>query len=432
MTSRKDKVKAAKKVIRNRRFSRFTISASITCLVITLGLGFVVYHRYHTTQTWQDTRIKGALKDVPPEFAKNTYSIGLLSDINELVAVKESLNHVTADNGLTSNTIKKAKTAYDESKQILSKYKITGGESFTNQERLGAYIMDYEIEQSAYTNPDASKLTIVIDKISQQNLNESNPTDTAILSRLDAITNDYSELNNFVDTYVPQIGNISGNLVTVKSAVTKELTGKMLSDIEKTKLYKFTNIRMLKALLTSNSWTNVINNNADLANKSLWDKSLAIFNALSKSEYLDISSIKTYGDAKKAGIKISGDTQKVGYDILDDSPIDTIRVDGQDLNAGQYVRKSAAINATIKPTYKRNASVPVVPSEPTNSTGSSTSSNQSNSDSNSTRTSSTTNSSSESSSSTSTQNPVQNPAQEPAQNQQETPPTSTTNENPNQ
>ena len=351
--SRRDHVKARKAEMNERRFSHFAISVSIVFLVITLGLCAVIYVKYNSTEKWADSRLNGAEANIPPEFAKNTYSAAMLKDVDSLSSVTKVLNDVSRDGGLTADTIKPARKALARSQAILKAYHVTGGESMTNQNNLLLDIRVYDVEKSAYSNPDSAALSSVINDVTKRNLSNETKTDQQILARLNNIANDYKALNSFVDTYVPKLGNIDGNLITVKKSVSIETTYDMLAATRQHNLSKFPNINKLQTLLESAKWHKVMANNESVSENEKWSSVLAVFHALSQSEYIDSDSIQTLADAKKINASIDGAVQRDGYKILDASSVISITVDGMSVTKGQYIRKDAKIAVTILPSYER-------------------------------------------------------------------------------
>lgn len=352
--SRRDRVKARKAEMNERRFSHFAISVSIIFLAITLGLCAVIYVKYNSTEKWADSRLNGAEANIPPEFAKNTYSAAMLKDVDSLSSVTKVLNDVSRDGGLTADTIKPARKALARSQAILKAYHITGGESMTNQNNLLLDIRVYDVEKSAYSNPDSAALSSVINDVTKRNLSNETKTDQQILARLNNIANDYKALNSFVDTYVPKLGNIDGNLITVKKSVSAETTYDILAATRRHNLSKFPNINKLRTLLESVKWQKVMANNESVSENEKWSSVLAVFHALSQSEYIDSDSIQTLADAKKINAAIDGAVQRDGYKILDASSVISITVDGMPVTKGQYIRKDAKIAVTILPSYERS------------------------------------------------------------------------------
>lgn len=346
------KVQTDKKNKKAKRVSRFVISLSIVFILATISLSMMVYMKYRTTQNWTSSKLNSNMAIIPPEFAKNTYTVEMANDIKKLNGVNKSLDTIKRDNGLTVKTIDTANIANNESKSILKRYNITTGEAITNQNTLKMYIDIFNIEQSAYTAPETKHLEQLIAMLNKKQIEKETKTDSIILKRLNAIASDYQTLNTFTDTYIPQLGEINNGVVTVKSDVTEELTNQIITSINDNHLDKFSNIQKLKRIINGTKWNKIINSNVQLSKKQKWDNIYAAFNALSRSQYVDISKIRTLLDAEKLGITIEGNNDRTGYEILKTSPVTHIQANGETIASGQYVRKDIVIIATINPTYK--------------------------------------------------------------------------------
>ena len=352
MPSRQERVKAFKSELRDRRFSRFAILASTLFLAITIGLSAIVYVKYNTSEKWTDSKLSGKEADIPPEFAKNTYSATMLKDIDSLGDVTEILNTISHDGGITPSTITSARKALSQSQRILSSYHVTGGESLTNQNNLKLDIQAYDVEQHAYTNPDSKALNYVINEITKRNLTTQNATDQKILARLNNISRDYEALNTFVDKYIGKLGTINGKLVTVNKSVDSKLTNEMINDSNQHHLNKFNNIKKLQTLLLSSDWQKIMNNNQSLSEHEKWLKTVAVFRSLTQSEYFDSSDLQTLADAKKINASVDSDVDRDGYKLLDISPIIAITVDGNVVHEDQYIKKDASVTVQISPIYE--------------------------------------------------------------------------------
>jgi hypothetical protein len=360
-----------KKDKKNKQVSRFIISLSIVFILATVSLSMMIYMKYRTTQNWTSSKLNSNMASIPPEFAKNTYTVEMANDIKKLNDVNKSLDAIKRDNGLTDKTIDTAKIAKNESQSILKKYNITTGEAITNQNTLKMYIDIFNIEQNAYETPEAKQLEQMIAMLNKKQIEKETETDSIILKRLNVIASDYQKLNTFTDTYVPQLGEIKNGVVTVKTDITEDLTNQIITSIENDRLDKFSNIKKLKTIISSTKWNKIINSNKQLSKKQKWDKIYAAFNALSQTQYVDISKIKTLQDAENLGLKIKGNKDRTGYEILKTSPVTHIQANGETVFSGQYVRKDIVIIATIDPTYKP------IPSQSDSSSSSTTETNDS-------------------------------------------------------
>ena len=357
-------VQIDKKNKKFKRTSRFVIFLSLVFVLTTISLSTIVYLKYRTTQNWTSSKLNSSMSNITPEFAKNTYTVEIADDIKKLNGVTSSLKKIQQNNGLTDKTIKSAKIAHNESQSILKRYNITTGEAIENQNTLRMYIDIFNVEQRAYTKPETKQLEQLIAMLNKKQIEKETQTDNVILKRLNTIVSDYQALNTFCDTYIPQLGEIKNGIVTVKSNITEEMTNQIITSINDAHLDKFSNIREFKTIVRSTKWNKIINSNMQLSEKQNWENIYAAFSALSQSQYIEVSKIRTLSDAEKLGIKIEGNQSLTGYEILKTSPVTHLQANGEDVDSGQYVRKDSSIIATINPMYKP---IPT-PSKPDSST----------------------------------------------------------------
>lgn len=364
---RTDNMKQVRKRKRGKYMSRFTLFVSLVFIVVTIGIGSVIYMKYQSTEKWDDTSLNAPQADVPPEFAKNTYTPEMLKDIKALSVVTKTLAKVDADKGLTKETIDEARTSAATSEAILKAYNITGGEAIDNQNLLKLYIDVYDVQQTAYKSPDSEKLSHITNALYKQNLKSESETNKALMASLDTIAQNYGKLNAFIEKTIPMIGTVDKNIVQVQSALTENQTDEIVQQINSENLDMFPNIAKVKKELTSDAWIKILQSNKNAMEKSAWNKTLAMFKALSKSQYYEVENVTTLKDAKKAGFTILGADSKPGFELLDMSPVVSVTVGGQAVKAGQFVCKDVSISVTINPTYKQIATT-----ETTTSSSSST------------------------------------------------------------
>ena len=286
-----------------KRTSRFVIFLSLVFVLTTISLSTIIYIKYRATQTWTSSKLNSNMSNITPEFAKNTYTVEMADDINRLNDVTSILEKIQKNNGLTDETIKSANIAYDESQSILKKYNITTGEAIKNQNTLKMYIDIFNVEQSAYKKPETKQLEQLIAMLNKKLIEKETETDNVILKRLNTIVSDYQALNTFSDTFIPQLGKIKNGIVTVKSDITEEMTNQIITSIDDAHLDKFSNIKKLKTIMRSAKWNKIINSNMQLSEKQKWENIYAAFSALSASQYIEVSKVRTLSDAEKLGIR---------------------------------------------------------------------------------------------------------------------------------
>lgn len=341
-------------VVKKPRLSKFVKWTLISYGSVILSLGCWMYWHYHQTQSWTSASMDGNLAETAPEFVKNTYPVGMVSSINKLSSVKKVLAKIDDNNGIDDSTIDQAKSAYAQSKAILKKYNVTGGESYDNQTNLGLDIDVYELTKSGYSNPQPKKLGDVLGQLVKRNFSTPSDADKAMIKQLNKINQDYMHLNTFVHDYLPKLGQIKDGNIIVPLNVDKSTLKSVQAKIEAWGLSKFPNIQHLLQVLRMSQWQTVLENNQAYYDKKQWQAVEKNFRKLNQSQFISTDDLNTLSDAKDKNLNVKSNKTEPGYSISDASPIDQIFVDGNAVKGSKYINKSASILITIDPAFKAN------------------------------------------------------------------------------
>lgn len=345
-------------VVKKPRLSKFVKWTLISYGSVILSLGGWMYWHYHQTQSWTSASMDGNLAETAPEFVKNTYPVGMVSSINKLSSVKKVLTKIDDNDGIDDSTIDQAKSAYTQSKAILKKYNVTGGESYDNQTNLGLDIDVYELTKSGYSNPQPKKLGDVLGQVVKRNFSTPSDADKAMIKQLNKINQDYMHLNTFVHDYLPKLGQIKDGNIIVPLSVDKSTLKSVQAKIEAWGLDKFPNIQHLLQVLRMSQWQTVLENNQAYYDKKQWQAVEKNFRKLSQSQFINTDDLNTLSDAKDKHLNVKSNKTEPGYTISDASPIDQIFVNGNAVKGSKYINKSASILITIDPAFKANKSKP--------------------------------------------------------------------------
>lgn len=296
----------------------------------------------------------GNLAETAPEFVKNTYPVGMVGSINKLSSVQKVLSKIDDNNGIDDSTINQAKSAYTESKAILKRYNVTGGESYNNQTNLGLDIDVYELTKHGYSNPQPKKLGDVLGQVVKRHFSTPSDADKAMIKQLNKINQDYMHLNTFVHDYLPKLGQIQNDNIVVPINVDKSTLQSVQDKIEEWGLSKFPNIQHLLQVLRMSQWQDVLENNQAYYDKKQWQAVEKNFRKLNQSQFISTDDLNTLSDAKDKHLSVKSNKTEPGYSISDASPIDQILVDGNAVKGSKYINKSASILITIDPAFKAN------------------------------------------------------------------------------
>ena len=353
---KKPKSRARKGKI-SRGMSRFTFIVIMVSIAITVFLSSLIYIRYNSTQEWKNSQISEAQANVPPEFAKNTYDINAVQDIETLSKLTSIDDQITTDNGVTDKNSTTIIPALEKAEAIITKNKIEGGKSFELVKSIRLDVDIYKIKQTAYSTPNSEMLESIINNVTRRQLQTPTKKDTQHIKDLNIIAKTYNELDVFVTQTLPLIGKVDGDTITANPDITYETIDSVVNQITPN-IQKFSAIVNLKSILNGPNGQIVRDNIKIRDNRKMFDQYLSTFNALSKSQYIKVSSINSLRDAQDLNMTIQGAIIKDGYDIIGDSPVITLSINGEILTNDEYILKSALITATIDPIYKPKPDAP--------------------------------------------------------------------------
>lgn len=353
MSSRLDTQKDRRKTKRYRRNSRAIL---LLLLISVTGLGMLtgmLYAEYEKTESWQGSDLDQELASIPPEFAQNTYDLGVLDDISILGQTVEILSVIDEHAGLTKETIADAEDVAKTTDALLSANGIESGASVQKLERLQLYIRIYHIERTIHDTLDTESLAHVMTAIQQRVLYDENEADTQALIRLQGIVGELSALNTFVDTFRESLGDIVENVLIVPDTMTREQTDTILAHIEDQSLSKFTVIQMLRKVLTSPTWNRILVNNSILNDIDRWDNEWATYQTLNKNQYRRIGVHTTLNDIEQMEwITVQGVSPKPFQTVLGYSVVKELTVNDTPVRYGQYVRVGLPVIAHVEPAYR--------------------------------------------------------------------------------
>lgn len=331
-----------------KRFWIITLGLNLT-VVLTLG-GLITY-RYLNTQNWQKTSLEGQQSQIPPEFARNVYSLSTSKDLAQLAKTSELLTKIDQEGSLASQ-MDLAQNLLKTNKAILKKYHINGGSSYDDFKRLQLYLACENFLKTAYKKPSTTKVNELLGQLAKANLTQRRKINNHYLTRLDHVATDYNNLAIFTQDVFKNLGTVNKSTLTVKTSVTKSTVKKLLNEIDDKHLTKFNEISHVKRLLASSALSDVVDVNDSYHKEQTWKRVNAIFSSLSQSEYVQVGDLTTLADLKKNGIAFSQITIPAGYKLLDSSSVSRIYYQGKVLDNDIYILKNGGALAVIKPDFE--------------------------------------------------------------------------------
>lgn len=352
MQTRHNYQKTARKFARWLKYQKFSKIAIYLSILFTLIMSGIIVYRYKTTQTWAVGVLNGRQSDVPPEFARNIYSVSVASDMRRLADVTAAIDQINRDGGVNDRNYGHNKRVLNESIRILAKYHVKGGDSFKNQEHLQLYLNIYNFLQTAYSKPSAKKVNELSGQMMTYNLSNDTDTNKKLLGQLKNVADDYNQLSSISDKALRVLGGYSKNVITVNTNLTKDKINNLLDLTNDQTLLKFSNIKHLRKILHSQALADILSINNSNSRKNKWQKTLQIYQTLTKSQYVSVNKIKTLKDLAKYHLKMRQVEVPTGMELSDSSKVTALYYRGQKLDDDQYVKIGANVAGEIEPEFK--------------------------------------------------------------------------------
>ena len=352
MQTRHNYQKTARKFARWLKYQKFSKIAIYLSILFTLIMSGIIVYRYKTTQTWAVGALNGRQSEVPPEFARNIYSVSVASDMRRLADVTAAIDQINRDGGVNDRNYDHNKRILNESIRILAKYHVKGGDSFKNQEHLQLYLNIYNFLQTAYSKPSAKKVNELSGQMMTYSLSNDTDTNKKLLDELKNVADDYNQLSSVSDKALRVLGGYSKNVITVNANLTKDKVSNLLDLTNDQTLLKFSNIKHLRKILHSQALADILSINNSNSRKNKWQKTLQIYQTLTKSQYVSVAKIKTLKDLAKYHLKMRQVEVPTGMELSESSKVMALYYRGQKLDDDQYVKIGANVAGEIEPEFK--------------------------------------------------------------------------------
>lgn len=352
MQTRHNYQKTARKFARWLKYQKFSKIAIYLSILFTLIMSGIIVYRYKTTQTWAVGALNGRQSEVPPEFARNIYSVSVASDMRRLADATAAIDQINRDGGVNDRNYGHNKRILNESIRILAKYHVKGGDSFKNQEHLQLYLDIYNFLQTAYSKPSAKKVNELSGQMMTYSLSNDTDTNKKLLGQLKNVADDYNKLSSVSDKALSVLGGYSKNVITVNANLTKDKINNLLDLTNDQTLLKFSNIKHLRKILHSQALADILSINNSNNRKNKWQKTLQIYQTLTKSQYVSVAKINTLKDLAKYHLKMRQVEVPTGMELSDSSKVTALYYHGQKLDDDQYVKIGANVAGEIEPEFK--------------------------------------------------------------------------------
>lgn len=299
----------------------------------------VTINQYNETLTWKNTAYKVPLAEIEPTLVSNVVDTDIITAASAWDELDSYLDSIK-DGGLERD---KAQAILDEAVQWQEVYGLKS-DAIT---RLSLYLELEDAIPEAYSTMDLSRLKELSASLYSLELEERTATGQEYMARVAQVASDFADAKKTVIETIGSIGTFEDGVWTVPYGYSRT----DLTDV----LEKLKSLEKFPALYDSENVlsdiADVLNTNKDAREYFEYQQFIGSVEGLTRSDYVAVSSVYTYGDALAYGCRVDV-PQWEGYSISMDSPVTGLYHDGERLASDEYIRKNAQITAEIDPIYE--------------------------------------------------------------------------------
>lgn len=327
-------------------FVLFTVGtlAAIGCIAK------VTWEQYWDTKEWQNTRLSGDLKDVPPFLARNYVRAEDKEAVAVWKSVADSLEQIETEGKILEDKFSEYESLLKQSEKKQKSYELETGEVVDQNKRLRLYLDIEKVLSKAYETPSTKEMKDITERLYEAHIEKSVPLHDRYFKRLRTVAKDYKELSGFLSEEFPKLGDIKQKVLTVKISVGSETTKNLLDTINGKHLDKFPFVKTIKEQLENPSWDAILRRNEISRAYGAWKQAEQELLSIEKSQYYATSEITTYQKALDAGLNVTV-IEREGFTIEPESPVAAISYQGNPVGTGQYIRYGTPVTVQISEQY---------------------------------------------------------------------------------
>lgn len=313
-------------------------------------LAHSIYEKYKDTLNWNNSSLLSKIHQVPPSLAKNYISAEEQELFEILIDVNIALNEIKANGEIDDRKYNDYWELYDKAKIAIEN---SNAESLPAEKIFEEFQFYLEVDlaiKKAYTELNVESLEEYAKVLSKNLKSEDSKLDRSLLKSIRKIAESYKKLEEFSSSALSRLGVVEDNILYVDIKVNRDITDELIREIEENKLDKFPHIRDLLEILKGDSWNKILAHNASSLEYYSWKESEKILNALSRSNYISVSSFNTVEDVLNYDPSISLE-EKENHTINRDSVVTGVYYNGELLNENLYVKKGTPLTFTIDYKY---------------------------------------------------------------------------------
>lgn len=335
-------------------FTTLLTLLAILSLVLTFLFAYDVLGQYEETMNWQQNILNSDIHKAPPNLAKNYIPPEEQELYVRLTDVNQALEEVEADETVKVEKLDQYWEIHNKAKVVMDRMteedSLPEGTSFSNMNRLEAYLKAEEAIQNAYDTVDSETLDQYAQAFAKRLTHEEKAIDRHYLQRLRELAVEFVTLEEFSKEMLNSLGVVEQNILRVDIRVTRSITDNLLTRIENENMERFNHIKKMADVLRSVSWDKILTHNTLTRDYYSWKESQEILEALLFSNYIPVSEFDHYERAIQYDPSQAIESPE-GYELDIYSPVTAVYYKGERIAEGSYIRKGIPLRFDIDYLY---------------------------------------------------------------------------------
>lgn len=315
-----------KKQAHRKKIFGTTYGAVITLFIIaSLSMIVSITYLYRSTKKWESSQSHIQMANIDPEYVTDYPTVDAKAFVEMSEKVNGALKSVEENKKQPAN----GDDIVKESTSFIQKHHLENSALQSSTERLTTYLAYFDVINTAYTNPNTTKLKETYSKLSNYVIENDRALDKSMIDTLNNIINNYDAMNSFIVNVLPKYGEVKDDKYVIPATISE--LNSLVEEIEKLKVFPtaasfLTELQNQKDSIMKNNKIHTANLNY-LEFKTLVKKLDGL--------YIQRSTIKTYDDVVKNGWNVDGKhknsdkVKEIVYNGIRVEETDWIRLDAK-------------------------------------------------------------------------------------------------------
>lgn len=320
-----------------------TLIGMIFVGAVSVYLIYMAYHvtvsQYNESLTWEKTAYDAPLAEVEPVLVSNTVDANKVAAADSWNALDDYLE--TLDEQDLNE--EKAEKIMEEAAHWQEVYGMDS-DSIT---RLSLYLEIEKAIPATYSTLNTDDLASLTLELHNLELEKTTKSGQRYMKRIRQVVTDFMTAKSTVTDTILSVGTLKDGVWTIPYTYERSDLADILKQIQA--MRKFPALGDTADVLADIA--DALNFNKNARDYFAYKKFKEQMQSLTRSDYISVSSIYTYGQALDNGINVSV-KQKKGYTIRIDSLVTGVYYNGICLSSDTYIKKGTNVTAFIDPIYE--------------------------------------------------------------------------------